>query len=110
MHAKWYLIIQFWFQWVTLFDDSAKNLVGIPAKDLRALFDQDPDLFRRRLHDVKFSLFEFVSKTKCEKFNDENRIKMTITSATPIKNHSTAQRMSRLRKEIETMKQSLAGV
>ena len=91
--------ILFKFQWVTLFDDSAKNLVGIPAKELRSLFDQDPDLYRRRLHEIRFNRFEFASKTKSEKFNDENRIKMTITSVTRV--HFDAQRMARLRRELD---------
>jgi Replication factor-A C terminal domain len=95
------------FQWVTLFDDSAQTLVGLAAHELRSLFDRDPDLFRRKLHDVKFSLFEFVSKTKCEKFNDENRIKMTVINAKPITQHSEGRRMERLKQEIESMRQLL---
>ena len=107
IHRNSQNFILFWFQWVTLFDDSARNLVGLEARDLRSLFDQDPDVFRRKLHGVKYSMFDFVAKTKCEKYNDENRIKMTILSATPITLHSDQRRVSRLKEEIRAMRNQL---
>ena len=107
IHRNSQNFILFWFQWVTLFDDSARNLVGLEARDLRSLFDQDPDVFRRKLHGVKYSMFDFVAKTKCEKYNDETRIKMTILSAAPITLHSDQRRVSRLKEEIKSMKDQL---
>jgi hypothetical protein len=100
-------IVLFKFQWVTLFDDTAEKVVGIKAKDLRALSDQDHELFRAKLHEAKFNLFEFISRTKCETYNDENRIKMTINQATPVSMHSNKDRVARLKEEIAQMKSEL---
>ncbi len=101
------LLIFFPIQWVTLFDDSAQKLVGLSAKELRALFDRDPEEFRRKLHSVRYTLFEFVAKTKCESYNDENRMKMNIFNVTPIVNHAAKERMDRLKAEIQKLKNEL---
>jgi hypothetical protein len=84
-------------------------LVGLPAGDLRKLFERDPELLRAKLHSVKYSLFEFVSKTKCETYNDEKRIKMTISNATPILKHSNRERLERLKNEIHSVKMQLSA-
>ncbi|GER57614.1 replication protein A 70 kDa DNA-binding subunit A [Striga asiatica] len=79
--------------WVTAFQESGEDIMGISAKDLYYLrYDhQDDEKFPELLHGVLFSKFLFKLKVKEESFSDEQRVKSTVVKAERV-NFSTETR------------------
>lgn len=82
-------ILQFQIQdhtgitWVTAFQESAEEIMGISAKDLHFLKyeEQDDERFSKIIRQVLFSKFMFKLKVKEETFSDEQRVKSTVVRA-----------------------------
>ncbi|CAA0820448.1 Replication protein A 70 kDa DNA-binding subunit C [Striga hermonthica] len=79
--------------WVTAFQESGEDIMGISAKDLYYLRyeHQDDEKFPELLHGVLFSKFLFKLKVKEESFSDEQRVKSTVVKAEKV-NFSTETR------------------
>ncbi|RDX67786.1 Replication protein A 70 kDa DNA-binding subunit C, partial [Mucuna pruriens] len=69
--------------WVTAFQESGEEIMGIPAKDLYYLKyeEQDDEKFAEIIHKVLFTKFVFKLRIKEETFSDEQRIKSTVVKA-----------------------------
>ncbi|CAI0441900.1 unnamed protein product [Linum tenue] len=69
--------------WLTAFQESAEELMGISAKDLYFMkFEkQDDDGFSKVLRRVMFVRYIFKLKVKEETFSDEQRVKSTLVKA-----------------------------
>ncbi|XP_068646730.1 replication protein A 70 kDa DNA-binding subunit A-like [Aristolochia californica] len=69
--------------WVTAFQESGEEIMGISAKDLYLLKyeEQDDAKFGEIVRRVLFSQFLFKLKVKEEAFNDEQRVKITVVKA-----------------------------
>ncbi|KAL3818331.1 hypothetical protein ACJIZ3_004236 [Penstemon smallii] len=69
--------------WVTAFQESGEEIMGISAKDLCTLKhdEQDDVKFAERLRSVLFTKFLFKLKVKEEIFNDEACVKSTVVKA-----------------------------
>ncbi|KAJ9135481.1 hypothetical protein P3X46_032661 [Hevea brasiliensis] len=82
-------ILQFQIQdhtsitWVTAFQESGEEIMGISAKDLNSLKyeKQDNESFSKIVRQVLFSKFVFKLKVKEETFSDEQRVKSTVVRA-----------------------------
>lgn len=69
--------------WVTAFQESGEEIMGIPAKDLYHLKyeEQDDEKFAEIIHKVLFTKYVFKLKIKEETFSDEQRVKSTVVKA-----------------------------
>ncbi|RZB93176.1 Replication protein A 70 kDa DNA-binding subunit C isoform B [Glycine soja] len=69
--------------WVTAFQESGEEIMGIPAKDLYYMKyeEQDDDKFSEIFHKVLFTEYMFKLRIKEEFYSDEQRIKSTIVKA-----------------------------
>ncbi|KAL9177359.1 hypothetical protein ABFS82_01G053300 [Erythranthe guttata] len=69
--------------WVTAFQESGEDIMGIPAKDLYYLKyeEQDDEKFNELMRSALFTKFVFKLKVKEETFSDEQRVKSTVVKA-----------------------------
>lgn len=82
-------ILQFQIQdhtgitWVTAFQESGEEIMGMPAKQLYFLKyeEQDDDRFTEIIRKVLFTKHIFKLKVKEETFSDEQRVKSTVVKA-----------------------------
>ncbi|XAR70718.1 hypothetical protein NMG60_11027679 [Bertholletia excelsa] len=92
-------ILQFQIQdhtgltWVTAFQESGEEIMGISAKDLYYMKyeEQEDERFAEIVRNVLFTKFVFKLKVKEEMFSDEQRVKSTVVKAEKI-NFSTESR------------------
>jgi len=91
------------YQWITLFDDSAKKIIGKSAKEMASIKESNEIEFRRILHRARYRQFNFSVKTSKETWNDEDRLKMTVTNVEPIDAQTRTKHMERLKAEIEAL-------
>ncbi|CAI9275054.1 unnamed protein product [Lactuca saligna] len=90
-------ILQFQIQdhtgstWVTAFQESGEEIMGVSAKDLYHMKneEQDEEEFTKAVRKVLFSRYNFKLKVKEETFSDEQRVKSTVVKAEKIKNLSS---------------------
>ena len=66
--------------------------------------ERDEIEFRRILHQARYRQFNFSVKTSKETWNDENRLKMTVTNVETIDNQTRKKHIERLKAEIEALK------
>ena len=90
-------------QWITLFDDSAKKIIGKSAKEMASIKESNGIEFRRILHRARYRQFNFSVKTSKETWNDEDRLKVTVTNVEPIDDQTRTKHMERLKAEIEAL-------
>ena len=82
-------ILQFQIQdhtgltWVTAFQESGEEIMGIAAKDLYYLKyeEQDDEKFGEIIRGVLFTKYSIKLKVKEETFSDEQRVKSTVVKA-----------------------------
>lgn len=69
--------------WVTAFQETGEEIMGLPAKDLYYLKfeEQDDEKFAELVRNVLFTKFLFKLKVKEEIFSDEQRVKSTVVKA-----------------------------
>ncbi|XP_071499912.1 replication protein A 70 kDa DNA-binding subunit-like [Diadema antillarum] len=74
-------------QWVTCFQETAEQLLGISAQELGSLRDQGEPMekdFNRIFRDACFNSYMFRMRIKMETYNEEARLKCTCMNATPL--------------------------
>ncbi|KAL3497983.1 hypothetical protein ACH5RR_040715 [Cinchona calisaya] len=69
--------------WVTAFQESGEEIIGVSAKDLYCLKyeEQDDDRFNEIMRSVVFKKYIFKLKVKEETFSDEQRVKSTVVKS-----------------------------
>ncbi|KAK6158526.1 hypothetical protein DH2020_005840 [Rehmannia glutinosa] len=69
--------------WVTAFQESGEEIMGVSAKDLYYMKheEQDDEKFSELMRSVLFTKFLFKLKVKEETFSDEQRVKSTVVKA-----------------------------
>ncbi|XP_051137025.1 replication protein A 70 kDa DNA-binding subunit A-like [Andrographis paniculata] len=72
--------------WVTAFQETGEEIMGISAKDLYYMKyeEQDDEKFSELVRGVLFTKFLFKLKVKEEIFSDEQRVKSTVVKAEKI--------------------------
>ncbi|KAE8693179.1 Replication protein A 70 kDa DNA-binding subunit A [Hibiscus syriacus] len=103
-------IIQFQIQdhtgitWVTAFQESGKELMGVSAKDLYHLRyeNQDDEKFMEITRQVMFNKYIFKLKVKEEIFSDEQRVKSTVVKVEKVKFPSNSKCLLDLIEKIKT--------
>ncbi|KAI3728253.1 hypothetical protein L6452_16886 [Arctium lappa] len=102
-------ILQFQIQdhtgitWVTAFQESGEEIMGISAKDLYYIKyeEQDEERFTETIRNVLCSKYNFKLKVKEEIFNDDQRVKCTVVKGEKIKFSSdTSFLLDLLKKEV----------
>lgn len=71
-------------QWATAFNDEAEKILGITADELGELQENDNDAYLEKFGDASFKSFIFTLRVKVEIFNDENRLKATCVTVSPV--------------------------
>ena len=66
--------------------------------------ENDEIEYRRILHRARYRQFNFSVKTSKETWNDEDRLKMTVTTVELIDNQTRTKHVERLKAEIEALK------
>ncbi|XVF13750.1 hypothetical protein REPUB_Repub08aG0234500 [Reevesia pubescens] len=97
-------IIQFQIQdhtgitWVTAFQESGEDLMGVSAKDLYYLRfeNQNDEKFMEITHQVMFNKYIFKLKVKEETFSDEQRVKSTVVKVEKVNFSSEARYLMNL--------------
>jgi len=71
-------------QWVTMFQETAENLLGTTSTELGRLMEESKeeysDVFQRQM----FKLFETRARAKMETYNNETRLKVSLVNIKPI--------------------------
>lgn len=67
--------------WVTAFQESGEEMMGISAKEMFMLKEQDDDRFREIVRSRLFNQLLFRLKIKEELYGDEQRVKITVVKA-----------------------------
>lgn len=73
--------------WVTAFQESGEEIVGVPAKDLYYMKNEEQDevRFTEIIRNVLHTKYNFKLKVKEETYSDEQRVKSTVVKAEKIK-------------------------
>ncbi|KAL4346267.1 hypothetical protein GQ457_17G019590 [Hibiscus cannabinus] len=103
-------IIQFQIQdhtgiiWVTAFQESGQDLMGVSAKDLYNLRyeNQDDEKFMEITRQVMFNKYMFKLKVKEEIFSDEQRVKSTVVKVEKVNFSSDSRFLLDLIEKIKT--------
>lgn len=66
--------------WLTLFDDQAKQLLGVDANTLMSLKENDPDEFTRTTQNVQMNQYDFRIRAREDNYNDQTRIRYTVAN------------------------------
>lgn len=79
--------------WVTAFQESGQDIMGVPAKDLYYLRyeNQDDEKFMEITRRVMFNKYIFKLKVKEETFSDEQRVKSTVVKVEKVNFSSEAR-------------------
>nr|GFB93091.1 nucleic acid-binding, OB-fold [Tanacetum cinerariifolium] len=85
-------ILQFQIQdhtgitWVTAFEEGGEAIMSVTAKDLYCMKyeEQDDERFTEIIRNVLITKYNFKLKVKEETFNDDSRVKITVTKAEKI--------------------------
>lgn len=70
--------------WVSAFQETAETMLGVSADQLGKMRDADPNGFSRVFVNASFSRFNLVLRAKMETYNDESRLKVVVSSCTPV--------------------------
>jgi len=87
-------------QWVTLFQDTAEELLGKSAQVVGKLQEEDDNQYNEIFKKVTLMPFQFRIRAKMETYNDENRLKLSVFS---VKKPDYKERCRRLISEIKEM-------
>ncbi|KAK9144163.1 hypothetical protein Sjap_004066 [Stephania japonica] len=105
-------ILQFQIQdhtgitWVTAFQESGVEILGLSAKDLYYLKfeEQDDEKFADIIRKALFTPFIFKLKVKEETFSDEQRVKSTVVKAEKTRNLKLILRYVKFARATEALK------
>lgn len=70
--------------WLSGFNDVGKLIVGATADDMEQLRENDEALFKNKLQNVNFRMWDFACRAKSDTFNDQVKVKYQILQARPI--------------------------
>lgn len=71
-------------QWVTCFQETAEQILGMKADEIGKLRENNEPAFDNLFSEATFKSFIFRLRSKMETFNDENRLKTVCIQASPI--------------------------
>ncbi|CAD5228882.1 unnamed protein product [Bursaphelenchus okinawaensis] len=70
--------------WITLFDEAAQSLLGIPANDLQQMCIDDKDAYDSVFDKIRFNEYVFRCRVKYETFNDRQNLRWTAMQVNPV--------------------------
>jgi replication factor A1 len=71
--------------WVTLWDEKAEALFGMKPEELERHMKMDnKEIYERLITKPNFKPFVFTLRSRVETYNNEERVKHTVTSITPL--------------------------
>ncbi|XP_076031483.1 replication protein A 70 isoform X2 [Oratosquilla oratoria] len=71
-------------QWVTMFQDQAEAVLGMPAQDIGNMRESNNDAFLQLFHEATFKNHIFRLRVKMETYQDESRLKTTAMAVNPL--------------------------
>ncbi|QID77887.1 Replication factor A protein 1 [Saccharomyces pastorianus] len=66
--------------WLTLFDDQAKQLLGVDANTLMSLKEEDPNEFTKITQSIQMNEYDFRIRAREDTYNDQSRIRYTVAN------------------------------
>ncbi|AQZ11592.1 RFA1 (YAR007C) [Zygosaccharomyces parabailii] len=66
--------------WLTLFNDQAKQLLGIDANELMSLKENDPDAFTKITQSIQMNQYNFRIRAREDNYNEQSRIRYTLSN------------------------------
>ena len=98
-HCEWRYIINATVadhtgqQWVSAFGDAGDVLMGMPANELKALRDENFQQYEEKLTDANFKQFMMKFKVAEDSYNDEVRVKVSISKIDNVNYQQESKRM-----------------
>lgn len=80
--------------WISGFNDIGELLIGKTAGELEALKQESETLFTSALHRATNKSYHFNLRCKTDSFNDQTRVRYTVTKATPMDWSSAANELA----------------
>ena len=77
-------------------------MLGISADELGKMRDSNPESFQEVFNRANFKQFNLKLRAKMETYNDENRMRVVVSAATPVSSDLEAHKR-RLQEEITAM-------
>ncbi|XP_015379550.1 PREDICTED: replication protein A 70 kDa DNA-binding subunit [Diuraphis noxia] len=71
-------------QWVTMFQETAENLLGTTSAELGRLMEESKEEYSDVFQKQMFKLFEIRARAKMETYNNETRLKVSLVNIKPI--------------------------
>ncbi|AMD21848.1 HFL008Cp [Eremothecium sinecaudum] len=71
--------------WLTIFDEQAEKLLGMDANKLTDLKNNDPEQFQKVTQSVQMNEFDFRVRAREDTYNEETRIRYTVTNLYPLR-------------------------
>jgi replication factor A1 len=71
-------------QWVNCFQEQGEAILGEKADELGAMQERDKDTYDKIFAQAAFKRYNLRLRCKADTYNDEQRVRHTIVSATPI--------------------------
>ncbi|KAJ0567897.1 putative nucleic acid-binding, replication factor A [Helianthus annuus] len=71
--------------WATAFQETGEEIMGISAKELYYIKEQDDQRFTEIMRSVPYEKYNLKLKVKAESFSDEQRVKSTVSKVEKIK-------------------------
>ncbi|MCJ1352714.1 MAG: Replication factor A protein 1 [Icmadophila ericetorum] len=82
--------------WLTCFDDVGKRIVNMSANDLMALRASDEKEAADALHNANGQTFTFNCRAKMDNYQDQQRMRYTVSSATPLSFSKECDKLAKL--------------
>jgi len=67
-------------QWVTMFQETAENLLGTTSAELGRLMEESKEEYSNVFQRQMFKLFEIRARAKMETYNNETRLKVSLVN------------------------------
>ncbi|XP_006891158.1 PREDICTED: replication protein A 70 kDa DNA-binding subunit [Elephantulus edwardii] len=80
-------------QWVTCFQESAETVLGQSTAYLGELKEKNEQAFDEAFQNANFRSFTFRIRVKLETYNDESRIKASVTDVKPVDHREYGRRL-----------------
>ncbi|XP_022161506.1 replication protein A 70 kDa DNA-binding subunit [Myzus persicae] len=80
-------------QWVTMFQETAENLLGTTSAELGRLMEESKEEYSDVFQKQMFKLFEIRARAKMETYNNETRLKVSLVNIKPVDYKAASTRL-----------------
>ncbi|UXI21867.1 hypothetical protein NH340_JMT07811 [Sarcoptes scabiei] len=81
--------------WVTGFQENIEKMLNTTVAELASAYENDQNLYINSINELRFKTFYFRIYTRLDSYNNEMRLRHTISQAYPIQSADQANRLMR---------------